>query len=54
MVINFLPNIELEKIILFKRLDKFNGNRTHTAKSLGVSVRWIQKQVKKYNEDENE
>lgn len=42
---------ELEKIILLKRLDKFNGNRTHTAKSLGVSVRWIQKQIKKYNEN---
>jgi len=45
---------ELEKIILFKRLDKFNGNRTHTAKSLGVSVRWIQKQVKKDSEENNE
>jgi Nif-specific regulatory protein len=43
---------ELEKIILFKRLDKFNGNRTHTAKSLGVSVRWIQKQIKKYNDED--
>ncbi len=41
---------ELEKQILLKRLEKYNGNRTHTAESLGVSVRWIQKQLKKINE----
>ncbi|KAA3611090.1 MAG: GAF domain-containing protein [Calditrichaeota bacterium] len=44
---------ELEKQILLKRLDKFNGNRTHTAESLGVSVRWIQKQLKKFEENES-
>jgi len=42
---------QLEKQILLKRLDKFSGNRTHTAESLDVSVRWIQKQLKKFNED---
>ncbi len=43
---------QLEKQILLKRLEKFKGNRTHTAESLGVSVRWIQKQLKKYEEHE--
>jgi transcriptional regulator with GAF, ATPase, and Fis domain len=37
---------ELEKEVLLKRLEKFGGNRTLTAKSLGVSVRWIQLKLK--------
>jgi len=32
---------EIEKHLLLKRLEQFNGNRTLTAKSLGVSVRWV-------------
>jgi len=31
-----------EKLLLKKRLNKFDGNRTITAESLGVSVRWVQ------------
>jgi len=42
---------ELEKKILLERLKEFYDNKTHTAKSLGVSVRWIQKKIK---EIENE
>jgi Nif-specific regulatory protein len=38
--------LEFEKLILFKRLQKYNGNRTATAKSLDVSVRWIQLKLK--------
>jgi len=43
---------ELEKSVLLKRLDKFEGNRTLTAKSLGVSVRWIQLKLKEINNSE--
>ncbi len=41
---------EFEKIILKKRLEEFNGNRTLAARSLGVSVRWVQLKIKEYGE----
>lgn len=37
---------DIEKKLLFSRLEEFNGNRTLTAKSLGVSVRWVQLKLK--------
>ena len=37
---------EIEKQLLLKRLENYKGNRTLTAKSLGVSVRWIQLKLK--------
>jgi Nif-specific regulatory protein len=37
---------DFEKLILQKRLEHFNYNKTHAAKSLGVSVRWIQMKLK--------
>lgn len=37
------------KILLQKRLLQFNGNRTQTAKSLNVSVRWVQLKIKEYD-----
>jgi Nif-specific regulatory protein len=40
------PLKDIEKHLLLKRLDRFNGNRTLTAKSLGVSVRWVQLKLK--------
>ncbi|MCB9248129.1 MAG: sigma 54-interacting transcriptional regulator [Ignavibacteriales bacterium] len=40
---------ELEEKILLNRLEEFNGNKTLTAKSLDVSVRWIQKKMKEIN-----
>jgi len=40
---------DFEKFLLMKRLEKFNENRTLTAKSLGVSVRWIQLKLKEIN-----
>lgn len=44
---------DLEKQILLKRLEEFQGNKTLTAKSLDVSVRWIQKKIKEF-ESENQ
>jgi Nif-specific regulatory protein len=41
---------EFEMLLLKKRLDEFNGNRTLTAKSLDVSVRWIQLKLKELGE----
>ena len=40
---------ELEEQILLDRLAEFQGNKTRAAKSLGVSVRWIQKKMKELN-----
>jgi transcriptional regulator with GAF, ATPase, and Fis domain len=37
---------DYEQLILRKRLEEYNGNRTLTAKSLGVSVRWVQLKLK--------
>jgi Nif-specific regulatory protein len=37
---------EYEKMLLLKRLKEFDGNRTLTAQSLGVSVRWVQLKLK--------
>jgi Nif-specific regulatory protein len=42
---------EFEKIILIKRLKEYDGNRTSTAKSLGVSVRWVQLKLKEMGEN---
>lgn len=39
------------KDLLLTRLEKNEGNRTLTAKSLGVSVRWIQKKLKELEEN---
>lgn len=43
---------DIEKQLLSERLHRFDGNRTLTAKSLGVSVRWVQLKLKEM-EDEN-
>jgi Nif-specific regulatory protein len=39
---------EFEINLLKKRLDQFKGNRTLAAKSLDVSVRWVQLKLKEY------
>ncbi len=41
---------DFEKMLLIRRLKEFNGNRTATAKSLGVSVRWVQLKLKEIEE----
>ena len=42
---------DFEQIILSNRLREFKGNKTQTAKSLGVSVRWIQMKLKELGEE---
>jgi Nif-specific regulatory protein len=37
---------DFERILLMKRLKIYQGNRTATARSLGVSVRWVQLKLK--------
>ena len=41
---------DIEKQILLKRLEQFDNNRTQTARSLGVSVRWVQMKLKEIEE----
>lgn len=43
---------DFEKLLLLKRLKEYNGNRTQTAKSLGVSVRWVQMKLKEIYSNE--
>lgn len=46
-ILNFNGTLaEFEKLLLMRRLKEFGGNRTQAAKSLGVSVRWIQLKLK--------
>jgi len=40
---------DIERTLLEQRLNKYNGNRTHAARSLGVSVRWVQLKIKEFN-----
>ncbi|MBK7105397.1 MAG: sigma 54-interacting transcriptional regulator [Ignavibacteriae bacterium] len=42
---------ELEKKILLDRLNEFQGNKTLAAKSLDVSVRWIQLKMKEFKSE---
>jgi Nif-specific regulatory protein len=41
---------DFELLLLKKRLEEYKGNRTLTAKSLGVSVRWVQMKLKELGE----
>ncbi len=43
---------EIENSLLLARLKAFNGNRTQTAKSLGLSVRWVQLKLKEMGKGE--
>lgn len=50
-LINFQGTMhEFEMLMLKKRLEELGGNRTLTAKSLDVSVRWIQMKLKEMGE----
>jgi DNA-binding NtrC family response regulator len=39
---------ELERNLIISTLERLNGNRTHTAKALGVTVRTIRNRLRKY------
>lgn len=50
-ILNFNGTLrDYEMLLLQKRLIEFDGNRTLTAKSLGVSVRWVQLKLKEIEE----
>ncbi|NOY58822.1 MAG: GAF domain-containing protein [Calditrichaeota bacterium] len=42
---------DFEKMLLLQRLQEFENNRTKAAKSLGVSVRWVQLKLKEMGHD---
>ena len=41
--------MEMEKDLILATLKRLNGNRTHAAKALGVSVRTIRNRLREYN-----
>jgi len=45
-----LPLKEMEKRVIFHALDKTNGNRTHAAEMLGISVRTLRNKLNEYRE----
>ena len=40
--------MELERDVILSTLARLNGNRTHTAKALGITVRTIRNRLRKY------
>jgi two-component system response regulator AtoC len=44
------PLREVEKRLIFHTLDKTNGNRTHAAKILGITVRTLRNKLNEYKE----
>jgi two-component system response regulator FlrC len=49
-----LPIKEMEKNMIIKALDSHNGNRTHAAKILGISVRTLRNKLHEYEVELNE
>jgi DNA-binding NtrC family response regulator len=45
-----VPLKEVEKKTIFRTLDETNGNRTHAAKILGISVRTLRNKLNEYKE----
>jgi two-component system response regulator FlrC len=41
---------DVEKNLIFQTLDETNGNRTHAAKILGISVRTLRNKLNEYKE----
>jgi DNA-binding NtrC family response regulator len=41
---------ELERLAITKALDQSNGNRTHAAGRLGISVRTLQRKLREYEQ----
>jgi hypothetical protein len=48
------PLRELVKQIILRRLETFDGNRTHTAQSLGIGVRTLAQHIYVYQESGTE
>jgi len=49
----FLPTVSLKEIeekVIFHALDQTNGNRTHAAEILGISVRTLRNKLNEYRE----
>jgi len=44
---------DVEKNLIFQTLDETNGNRTHAAKILGISVRTLRNKLNEYKETQN-
>lgn len=42
---------EIEKMVIMSTLDKYDGNRTVTAKVLSIGLRTLQRKLKEYGED---
>ena len=39
---------ERERLVILARLSHYNGNKTHTAKSLGIGLRTLQRKLNTY------
>ena len=48
---NSKPIREMEREIILGALEAHHGNRTHTAKALGMSLRTLRHKLKQYRED---
>jgi len=47
----FMPTVslkEMEKSVIFSALGQTNGNRTHAAENLGISVRTLRNKLNEY------
>ena len=42
----------MEKKIILATLEKFHFNRTHTARSLGIGIRTLQRKINEYSSEE--
>ena len=41
---------EMEKELIYQTLEEMNGNRTHAAKMLGISIRTLRNKLREYKE----
>jgi two-component system response regulator FlrC len=48
---SIMPLREMEKQMIYHALDNHNGNRTHAAKVLGISVRTLRNKLNEYRQD---
>ena len=48
---SMMPLREMEKQMIYQALDSNNGNRTHAAKVLGISVRTLRNKLNEYRQE---